>query len=337
MSKAIAERANTGAVTLTGYANVCAALAEPRLSAGGRAGADEAHLVLRQAAAHALSAERIAAWQQDMGARAHQRAAQLPTGKTVDLVREFAEPWSLSLALAVTGASESEAAHHAELSRAVFLAAAHASDGEVTDDAKSAAAELARGLAGSAPASAIGVQAFIALSQTLPCFLAAAWLALVQHPDQLAQLRAQPALMPRAVDELLRFAGPSRAVFRRARSAVVIGDVKIAENQLVILMLAAANRDPAHFLDPDRLDFERETASVLAFGRGAHYCVGATLVRAAAATATGALIDLPVLFEPAGPPEWIDGFAIRAPATLPVVLRPMESDSGAAAHEAVSS
>src|SRR5205085_905597 len=147
----------------------------------------------------------------------------------VDLVAAFARPWSLKLACAATRVAD--AAPHAELARQVFLAAA-AGD---TSSAGDAVAELARRLQD----SAASVQTFIALSQTLPCLLAGAWLALIEHPDQTARLRDQPWIMPQAVEELLRFAGPSRAVFRTN-----------AVGERIALMIGAANRDPAQFANP---------------------------------------------------------------------------------------
>jgi hypothetical protein len=110
-------------------------------------------------------------------------------------------------------------------------------------------------------------------------------------------------------------------VFRRAAADVTIGDASIAAGERVVLMLAAANRDPARFPDPDRLDLARRAAGHLAFGLGAHVCPGAPLIRLAVAVATEALLGAADAIEPAGEVEWLGGFAIRAPATLPVVLR----------------
>jgi hypothetical protein len=135
-------------------------------------------------------------------------------------------------------------------------------------------------------------------------------------------LRAAPALLPGAIEELLRHAGPARAVFREATAEVSIGGVTIVPGARVILLLSTANRDPAQFADPDRLDFERGADGHLAFGRGVHSCSGAPLIRMAAVVATEALLQGTGALELAGPVEWIGGFAIRAPATLPVILRP---------------
>ena len=130
-----------------------------------------------------------------------------------------------------------------------------------------------------------------------------------------------PRLMPEAVEELLRHASPARAVFRRALAEMSIGRASVAPGDRVILMLSAANHDPARFPEPGRLDVRRDAAGHLAFGRGAHSCPGAPLIRMAVAVATDALLGMTSAVEPVGEVEWIGGFAIRAPASLPVVLR----------------
>jgi cytochrome P450 len=132
--------------------------------------------------------------------------------------------------------------------------------------------------------------------------------------------------MPRAVEELLRHAGPARAVFRRAVAEVPIGRARVAPGDRLILRLAAANRDPARFPEPGRLDVRRGAAGHLALGGGAHACAGAPLVRVAVAAATDALLRRASAVEPAGEVEWVGGFAVRAPATLPVVLQPARLD-----------
>ena len=100
-----------------------------------------------------------------------------------------------------------------------------------------------------------------------------------------------------------------------------IGRASVAPGDRVILMLSAANHDPAQFPEPGRLGVRRDAAGHLAFGRGAHSCPGAPLIRMAVAVATDALLSMTSAVEPVGEVEWIGGFAIRAPASLPVVLR----------------
>jgi len=299
--------ATLGAWMLTRHADVAAALREPALS---MSDGDVADLPT-------FAAAQLATWRDGAESSARRMVASLPTGEPVDLVRAFAAPWSLALACDVTGASSAHAPRLAALARAVFLAAAHATDASLAPDAHRAVAALAAAL----PATPLAVQAFVALTQTLPCTLAGAWHALLAHPDQARLLRAEPALLPRAVDELLRHAGPSRAVFRRARADVAIGGAHVAAGDRVALMLSAANHDPARFPDPWRLDVRRRTAGHVALGGGAHACAGGSVVRVALSVATGALLDAAAVIEPAGEPTWLGGFAIRGVASLPVVLR----------------
>jgi len=308
-----------GAWILTSYADVSAALRDPRLPAPATAMDAAAHISMRAAAARAFSPERLAAWRAEIEPLTYKVARSLPADRTVDLVQDFAAPVSLALALLATGAPKGDTAQLTALAREIFLAGACASDARLQPRALSAAAELARLLPiAGAP---VAVQAFVALSQTLPYFLANAWLELLRHPRETIRLRAQPGLMPQAVEELLRYAGPSRAIFRQAVAPVPIGCASIAQGDPTILMLSAANRDPAQFPDAGRLDFRRGAPGHLAFGGGLHSCFGAPLIRMAAAVATRALLDTTDAVESSGPVEWIGGFAIRAPRSLPAVLR----------------
>ena len=104
-------------------------------------------------------------------------------------------------------------------------------------------------------------------------------LALLREPEQLERLRADPSLMKRAIDELLRFDGPVQATVRATTEDVEIDDRVIPEGALVILNLGAANHDPEVFEDPGRLDLGRDPNPHLAFGFGAHFCMGAPLAR----------------------------------------------------------
>jgi cytochrome P450 len=104
-------------------------------------------------------------------------------------------------------------------------------------------------------------------------------LALLQHPDQLEWLARHPDLCARAVDELLRYDGPAQVASRVARNDLVLGGVRVRKGQQALVVLGAANRDPAPYPDPDRLDLARTGPPHLAFGNGPHYCLGAGLAR----------------------------------------------------------
>ncbi|HXW77766.1 MAG TPA: cytochrome P450, partial [Candidatus Eremiobacteraceae bacterium] len=115
--------------------------------------------------------------------------------------------------------------------------------------------------------------------ETTTNLIANGLLTLLRNPEQLARLRAEPEIMPAAVEELLRYESPSQHTGRLAPSDVVLGGKQIRKRQAVIAVMAAANRDPERFPDPDRLDFDRQDNRHLAFGWAAHFCFGAPLAR----------------------------------------------------------
>ncbi|MBZ4018040.1 cytochrome P450 family protein [Streptomyces purpurogeneiscleroticus] len=117
-------------------------------------------------------------------------------------------------------------------------------------------------------------------------------LALLDHPELLAELRADPARLPAAVEELARFDGPAPLAIRRfPLEDIEIGGVRIPAGESVLLSLAAANRDPERFTDPTKLDPHRENFGHLALGHGIHYCLGAPLARMETQTALDAVIQ----------------------------------------------
>jgi hypothetical protein len=115
--------------------------------------------------------------------------------------------------------------------------------------------------------------------------------ALLRHPDQLARLRAEPALLPSAVEECLRFEGPIVLTVRILHEDTEFGGKVIPKNATIFAMLASANRDPERFPDPDRFDIGRTPNEHLAFGGGEHFCLGAHLARLEAQLAIGGLVN----------------------------------------------
>ena len=104
-------------------------------------------------------------------------------------------------------------------------------------------------------------------------------LALLRSPDQLRRLRDDPALIPSAVEELLRFDSPVQTDFRRVLEDCEVNGFPVRKRDNVVLLIGAANRDPGAFDDPDRLDVGRDQGPHLSFGRGIHHCLGAPLAR----------------------------------------------------------
>jgi cytochrome P450 len=121
--------------------------------------------------------------------------------------------------------------------------------------------------------------------------IASGTLALLTYPEEMARLRQDPSLLPAAVDELLRFTNPVNHVTTRFTTEdVPIADMVIPAGEPVLIATSSANRDPAQFPDPDRLDLGRDTSGHVAFGYGIHYCLGAPLARMEAEVALGALL-----------------------------------------------
>jgi len=113
---------------------------------------------------------------------------------------------------------------------------------------------------------------------------------LLRHPEQMRRLREHPESIQSAVEELLRYESPSQHTARLAPADVVLGGKEIKKRQAVIAVMAAANRDPERFPDPDRLDLERQDNRHLAFGWAAHFCFGAPLARLEGQIAFSALL-----------------------------------------------
>jgi cytochrome P450 len=125
--------------------------------------------------------------------------------------------------------------------------------------------------------------------ETTTNLLANGVVAFWENPDQWEMLRAQPDLVPTAVEEVLRFDGPIRAMARWAKTPLDIGHTHVDEGQRVLLMQWAANRDPLAFEDPDAFDITRDPNRHVAFGHGIHMCLGAPLARMEAREAFGFL------------------------------------------------
>jgi cytochrome P450 len=171
---------------------------------------------------------------------------------------------------------------------------------------------------------AMVVLLLIAGHETTVNLLGNGTLALLQHPEQLQKLRQDPGLIGPAVEELLRFASPvETATERYAREDVAIAGVTVPRGGLVLAAIASANRDERQFADPDRLDVTRSPNRHLAFGLGAHFCLGAALARLEGQIALATLLrqapGLRLAVEP-GALRWRPGLVLRGLEGLPVAL-----------------
>ena len=144
-------------------------------------------------------------------------------------------------------------------------------------------------------------------------------LTLLRNPGELKRLQEDPSLIPAALEEMLRYESPSQHTGRLAPQDATLGGKVIHKGQAVMAVMAAANRDPERFSDPDRFDISRTDNRHLAFGYAAHFCFGAALARVEGQEAFEAIIRrLPGLELQAGPLIWRNNLGLRGLAALPV-------------------
>lgn len=146
-------------------------------------------------------------------------------------------------------------------------------------------------------------------------------LALLRHPHELARLRAEPALLESAVEEILRFDSPVQATSRIPMEDVELFGARFAKGREIALLIGAANRDPAVFPEPDRFDLGRRDNRHVSFGFGTHFCLGAGLARLEGQLAIGALVARAprlALAVSDDALEWRPGWLLRGPARLPL-------------------
>jgi cytochrome P450 len=144
---------------------------------------------------------------------------------------------------------------------------------------------------------------------------------LLGHPDALDEVRADPALLPGAIQESLRLEPAATRVDRYATADTEVAGTRIRAGDLVVVSLSAANRDPAVFTEPDTFDLHRPNAGDhLAFAVGPHYCLGVHLTTLQTTLALGLLLDRFPGIHAAGPLPPVTGFVFRKPASVPVAL-----------------
>ncbi|MCI0384157.1 cytochrome P450 [Streptomyces sp. CNQ085] len=159
----------------------------------------------------------------------------------------------------------------------------------------------------------------LAALETTSTLLATTVQLLLEHPEQWEWLRGHPEQVPAAVEEALRYDAPTHVASRIARKDLTLAGVDIREDQMVHLMIGAANHDPAHCPDPDTFDIRRKAAH-LSFSGGIHYCLGAPLARLEATTLLTALLERFPTLVLAREPRWAPRVAFRRMLTLPVAL-----------------
>ena len=171
---------------------------------------------------------------------------------------------------------------------------------------------------------AFAILLLIAGNETTTNLIGNGMLALGRNPDQLELLRKDRSLLPRAIEEMLRYDGPVQSTGRHPLEEVEVGGTVLKPGTITLVMIAAADRDPAKFAEPDRFDITRDPNEHLAFGNGIHYCLGAALARLEGAIAFGELLDrFPKLrlADAQAQPKYKGSYFLRGLAELPIALK----------------
>jgi cytochrome P450 len=169
----------------------------------------------------------------------------------------------------------------------------------------------------------IAIHLLIAGNETTTNLLGGMFDTLARHPDQYELIRANPDLIPVAVEEQLRITTPIQNLYRYTRADYRIGEVTIPNGSRVLLSFGAANRDPTAFEDPDQYRADRDPRKHIAFGYGAHMCLGAPLARMEAQAVLNELVARVSRISPDGPTRWSSHSSLRGPTHLPIRLNPV--------------
>jgi cytochrome P450 len=162
----------------------------------------------------------------------------------------------------------------------------------------------------------------VAGNETTTNLIGNGMLLLLRNPDQRRLLQADPALLPAAVEEMLRYDGPAQMTSRIAAEDLELRGQRVEKGQVLLAILGAANHDPAQFPDPERFDVRRQNNRHLAFGYGIHYCIGGPLAIAEAQVAFETLLRRFPEPEPAfDEPQWGASFILRGLKSLPITSK----------------
>ncbi len=163
----------------------------------------------------------------------------------------------------------------------------------------------------------------LAGSETTTNLIGNAILCFLDNPEQLAQVRARPDLLPSAIEEVLRYRSPVQAVFRQTKRDVELHGHTIPAGKLVLAVIGSANRDSQQFQAAAKFDITRDPNPHIAFGHGIHFCLGAPLARLEAKIALGDFLKRAKNFEPTGSEPWTPrkGFHVHGPTRLLLSLK----------------
>ena len=306
------------------------------------------HTRLRSLVTKAFTPRRVEQMGAHVAAVADHLLAAVRPGEPFDLIREFAQPLPIIIIAELLGVPPSEreqfkawstvvagmtsliqspdqnaviATTRAEI-RAYLTQVINARRAHPQDDLISALVQAQE--AGESldfeELLAFCVLLLVAGNETTANLIGNGTLALARHPEQASLLRAQPDLWPGAVEELARYDGPVQGTIRFARQETEIAGQRIDPGDVLFVGLGAANRDPTHFPNPDRLTIQREDNHHLAFGTGIHFCLGAPLARLETQIAFQALLArFPQLRVVEEPLEYDGTFILRGVKQLRIL------------------
>jgi cytochrome P450 len=161
-------------------------------------------------------------------------------------------------------------------------------------------------------------------TETTTNLISNAMLSFIEHPAELARLKASPELLPSAIEEVLRYGSPVLTMFRQTKRDVELSGQVIPAGKLVLTMIGSANRDPKYFKDPNRFDIARAPNPHIAFGHGIHFCLGASLSHLEGKIAIPDLLSRLSAFELASAEPWEPrkAFNVHGPYRLPIRFQP---------------
>ena len=306
------------------------------------------HSRLRRIAAQVFARARLAALRETITHTATELVDRAAQRSMIDWVAEVAGPLSMHVMLKMLGIPERDRSRWATWvrERAALLemiatraerSTAHRAGAEIQgyftallqcrrgSDGDDAISAFARQVAGDkmsmAEAADMLSVLMIAGNETTANLIGNGMLALVRHPEQMQRLREEPARMPDAIDEMLRFDSPVQTDFRIAKATVSLRGHVIKPGDGVILLTGSANRDEAAFEHPDTFDIARKGPKHTSFGHGIHYCVGAELARMeASAVFTEVLRSVDTIETDGNEWRYRPSTVIRGLATLPLRL-----------------
>ncbi|GAY17507.1 cytochrome P450 [Mycobacterium sp. shizuoka-1] len=309
------------------------------------------HTRLRHIAAPVFTKRAVKEWTSDIERLADESISALRDGKTVDLVSTLTVPMPINVIATILGVPRAQWPAFRAVSERIAQAFAPRTLPEVMRMVASllqsyvqlrsfVTVEMAR--RATAPADDLltrlhtarsageltDTEAFfystillVAGNETTTNLLGMLLMRLAQDPELFDALKADRALVPNAVEETARWGSPVQWVTRVATAPYEVGGTVIPAGGKVVLFYASANRDPAKFAEPDRLDITRDTTGHLSFGHGLHFCLGAHLARLETITAVNHLLDQIDGLELAGPVRWGTTPSLQGPASLPVRIR----------------